>query len=66
MTLTDYLIDISLIAIVLLQVRGRRITTRAFLLPVAVGPRPRRPGGVARGGAAAPRARPVRRPSPTG
>ena len=36
MTLTDYLIDISLIAIVLLQVRGRRITTRALLLPVGI------------------------------
>jgi hypothetical protein len=36
MTLTDYLIDISLIAIVLLQVKGRRITTRALLLPVGI------------------------------
>ena len=36
MTFTDYLIDISLIAIVLFQVRGRRITTRALLLPVGI------------------------------
>jgi len=36
MTLTDYLIDISLIAIVGFQVRGRRITPRALLLPVGI------------------------------
>ena len=36
MTFTDYLIDISLIAIVLFQVRGRRITTRGLLLPVGI------------------------------
>jgi hypothetical protein len=34
MTLTDYALDISLIAIVLLQIRGRRLTTRSLLLPV--------------------------------
>ena len=36
MTFTDYLIDISLIAIVFLQVRGRRLTLRSLLLPVAI------------------------------
>jgi hypothetical protein len=36
MTFTDYLIDISLIALVLLQVRGRRLTTRALLLPLGI------------------------------
>jgi hypothetical protein len=36
MTFTDYLIDISLIAIVLVQVRGRRLTTRELLLPVGI------------------------------
>jgi hypothetical protein len=36
MTFTDYLIDISLIGIVLFQVRGRRLTTRALLLPVGI------------------------------
>jgi hypothetical protein len=36
MTFTDYLIDISLIAIVLLQVRGRRLTPRELLLPVGI------------------------------
>ena len=36
MTFTDYLIDISLIALVLVQVRGRRITTRGLLLPVGI------------------------------
>jgi hypothetical protein len=35
-TFTNYLIDISLIAIVLLQVRGRRLTTRELLLPVGI------------------------------
>jgi hypothetical protein len=34
MTLTDYALDISLIAIVLLQIRGRRLTARSLLLPV--------------------------------
>ncbi len=36
MNFTDYLIDISLIVIVLFQVRGRRITTRSLLLPVGI------------------------------
>jgi hypothetical protein len=36
MTITDYLIDISLVAIVLFQVRGRRLTTRGLLLPVGI------------------------------
>ena len=36
MTFTDYLIDISLIALVLVQVKGRRITTRGLLLPVGI------------------------------
>ncbi len=36
MTLSDYLIDIGLIALVLLQVRGRRLTTRGLLLPLAI------------------------------
>ncbi len=36
MTFSDYLIDISLIAIVLFQVRGRKLTTKALLLPVAI------------------------------
>ncbi len=34
MTLTDYAIDIALIALVILQVRGRRITGRTLLIPV--------------------------------
>ncbi|HXW78179.1 MAG TPA: hypothetical protein VEJ84_01705 [Acidimicrobiales bacterium] len=36
MTLTDYAIDILLIGLVLLQVRGRRLTARAFLVPIVV------------------------------
>lgn len=36
MTFSDYLIDISLIAVVLLQVRGRRLTLRSLLLPLAI------------------------------
>ena len=36
MTFSDYLIDIGLIALVLLQVRGRRLTTRALVLPLAI------------------------------
>ena len=36
MTFTDYLIDISLIALVLVQIRGRRLTTRALLLPLGI------------------------------
>lgn len=36
MSLTDYVIDIGLIALVLLQIRGRRLTPRAFLLPLVL------------------------------
>jgi hypothetical protein len=36
MTFTDYLIDFSLIAIVVFQIRGRRLTTRALLLPLGI------------------------------
>jgi hypothetical protein len=36
MTFTDYLIDITLIGLVVLQVRGRRLTTRALLLPLGL------------------------------
>jgi len=36
MTTTDYILDIALIAIVLLQVRGRRLTTRSLLLPLGI------------------------------
>jgi hypothetical protein len=36
MTFSDYLIDITLIAIVLFQVKGRRLTAHALLLPVGI------------------------------
>jgi hypothetical protein len=36
MTLTDYVLDIALIAVVVFQVRGRRLTARSLLLPVAI------------------------------
>ncbi len=36
MTLTDYAIDIALIALVALQIRGRRLTARSLILPVAL------------------------------
>ncbi len=36
MTTTDYIIDIALIGLVLLQVRGRRITARSLLLPLGI------------------------------
>jgi hypothetical protein len=36
MTTSDYIIDIALIALVILQVRGRRLTTRNLLLPVGL------------------------------
>lgn len=36
MTFTDYLVNGLLIGLVLLQIRGRRITTRALILPVAI------------------------------
>jgi hypothetical protein len=36
MTLTDYAIDIALIAVVFIQVRGRRLTARSMLVPVVL------------------------------
>jgi hypothetical protein len=36
MTITDYILDIALIAIVVLQVRGRRLTPRSMLLPLGI------------------------------
>jgi hypothetical protein len=36
MTFSDYLIDITLISIVLVQMRGRKLTARALMLPVAI------------------------------
>ena len=36
MTFTDYLIDISLIGLVLVQVRSRRLTVKALLLPLGL------------------------------
>lgn len=36
MSFTDWLIDIALVALVLLQLRDRRLTARALLLPVAL------------------------------
>lgn len=36
MTLSDYLIDLALIGLVVLQVRGRRLTRRSLVLPVAL------------------------------
>lgn len=36
MTFSDYLIDFALIGLVLLQVRGRRLTTRALVLPLGI------------------------------
>jgi hypothetical protein len=36
MTFSDYLIDISLIALVIFQIRGRRLTTKTLLLPLAI------------------------------
>ena len=36
MTLTDYIIDLALIGVVLLQLRGRRLTPRTLLLPLAL------------------------------
>ncbi|MBO0732024.1 MAG: hypothetical protein J2P57_22380 [Acidimicrobiaceae bacterium] len=36
MTTTDYLLDIALLAIVFLQIRGRRLTLRSLLLPIGV------------------------------
>ncbi len=36
MTFTDYLLDISLMGIVIFQIRGRRLTTRSLLLPLGI------------------------------
>jgi hypothetical protein len=36
MTLTDYVIDLALIGVVVLQLRGRRLTLRNLLLPVVL------------------------------
>lgn len=36
MTITDYVLDLALIGVVFLQVRGRRLTLRSLLLPVAI------------------------------
>jgi hypothetical protein len=36
MTFTDYLIDIALIAVVLFQIRGRRLTLRSLVLPIGI------------------------------
>jgi hypothetical protein len=36
MTITDYLLDIGLIALVLLQIRGRRLTLRSLVLPLGI------------------------------
>jgi hypothetical protein len=36
MTFSDYLIDISLIGLVLIQVKSRRLTVRALLLPIGI------------------------------
>jgi len=36
MTFSDYLIDITLIGLVLLQIQGRRLTTRALQLPLGI------------------------------
>jgi hypothetical protein len=36
MTTSDYIIDLALIGVVFLQIRGRRLTARALFLPVAL------------------------------
>jgi hypothetical protein len=36
MTFTDYLLDIVLIGVVLLQIRGRRLTLRSLLIPIGI------------------------------
>jgi hypothetical protein len=36
MTFTDYLLDLALVAVVLLQVRGRRLTFRSLIIPIAI------------------------------
>jgi hypothetical protein len=36
MTFTDYIIDIALVAVVLLQIRGRRLTFFSLVLPIGI------------------------------
>lgn len=36
MTFTDYLLDIGLMAIVLVQIRGRRLTPKSLVLPLGI------------------------------
>lgn len=36
MTFSDYILDLALIGIVFLQIRGRRLTARSLLLPIAI------------------------------
>ncbi len=36
MTVTDYVLDLALIGIVLVQIRGRRLTVHSLLLPVVI------------------------------
>jgi hypothetical protein len=36
MNLTDYILDIALIAVVLLQVKSRRLTVRSLVIPLAI------------------------------
>ena len=36
MTFTDYIFDLALIGIVLLQIRGRRLSAKTLLIPVAI------------------------------
>ncbi len=36
MTFTDYLMDIALLALVLLQIRGRRLTFHTLLMPISI------------------------------
>lgn len=36
MTFSDYLLDLALIGIVFLQIRGRRLTVRSLLIPVGI------------------------------
>ena len=36
MSVSDYILDLSLIAIVFVQIRGRRLTVRSLILPVGI------------------------------
>lgn len=36
MTFTDYAIDLALIAVVLIQIRGRRLTLRSLIIPIGI------------------------------